>query len=53
MEAVRHLGFVGAVFGPPTMSTWWSLVLCKICLESMYIVAFIMCIFALCSFGAA
>jgi len=34
MAAVRHLGFVGRVFGPRTMSTWWSLVLCIIWLES-------------------
>jgi len=31
MAAFRHLGFVvGRVFGPPMMSTRWSLVLCKI-----------------------
>ena len=35
MAAVRHLGFVGRVLGPPTMNTWWSLSLCKIWLESM------------------
>jgi len=29
MAAAHQLGFVGHVFGPPTMSTWWSLVLCK------------------------
>jgi len=29
MAAVRHLGFVGGVFGPPTMSTWWSLMCAK------------------------
>jgi len=25
MVVVRHLGFVGRVLGPSTMSTWWSL----------------------------
>jgi len=30
MAAVRHLGFVRVVFGPPTNRTWWSLSLCKI-----------------------
>jgi len=35
MAAVRHLGFVGHVFGLPAMSTWYSLSLCKIWLESM------------------
>ena len=30
MAAVRHLGFVLRVLGPPTKSTWWSLLLCKI-----------------------
>jgi len=25
MAAVRHLGFVLRVLGPPTKSTWWSL----------------------------
>jgi len=29
MAAVRHLGFVVRVFGPPTKSIWWSLSLCK------------------------
>ena len=24
MAAVRHLGFVGRVLGPPTKTTWWS-----------------------------
>ena len=24
MAAVRHLGFVLRVFGPPTKSIWWS-----------------------------
>ena len=23
MAAVRHLGFAGRVFGPPTKTTWW------------------------------
>ena len=32
---ILHLGCVGCVFGPPTMSTWWSLMLCKIWLELM------------------
>ena len=31
MAAVRHLGFVLRVFGPPTKSICWSLSLCKIC----------------------
>jgi len=35
MAAVRHLGFVMCVFGPPTKGIWWSLSLCKIWLESM------------------
>jgi len=35
MTAVRHLGFVMCVFGPPTKGIWWSLSLCKIWLESM------------------
>ena len=35
MAAVRHLGFVICVFGPPTKGIWWSLSLCKIWLESM------------------
>ena len=33
IAAVRHLGFVGHVLGPPTMTTWWSLSLCKILLK--------------------
>ena len=35
MAAVRHLGFVMRVWGPPTKAIWWSLSLCKIWLESM------------------
>jgi len=35
MAAVRHLGFVISVFGPPMKSICWSLSLCKICLESV------------------
>jgi len=35
MAAVRHLGFVVWVIGPPTKGVWWFLSLCKICLESM------------------
>ena len=35
MAAVRHLGFVGRLLGPPTMTTWWSLSLCLICFKSM------------------
>ena len=35
MAAVRHLGFVICVFGPPTKGIWWSLSLCKIWRESM------------------
>jgi len=35
MAAVRHLGCVMRVFGPPTKGIWWSLSLCKICLESI------------------
>ena len=34
MAAVRHLGFVMSVFGPPTKGIWWSLSLSKIWLES-------------------
>ena len=35
MAAVRQLGFVTRVWGPPTKGIWWSLSLCKIRLESM------------------
>ena len=35
MAAVRHLGFVMRVWGPPTKGIWWSLSLRKIWLESM------------------
>ena len=35
MAAVRHLGFVMHVWGPPTKGIWWSLSLCKIWLKSM------------------
>ena len=35
MAAVRHLGFVGRLFGPPTMTNWWCLSLCQIRLKSM------------------
>jgi len=35
MAAVRHLGFVVCMFGPPTTSIWWYLSMCKIWLESM------------------
>jgi len=35
MAAVRHLGFVGCVLGPPTMATWWSLSFDKIWLKSI------------------
>ena len=35
MAAVRHLGFVWGTFGPPTVSTWGSLSLCKIWLWLM------------------
>jgi len=35
MAAVRHLGFVGRVLGPPTMTTRWCLSLCRIWLTSM------------------
>ena len=35
MAAVRHLGFVMPVWGPPTKGIRWSLSLCKIWLESM------------------
>jgi len=30
MAAVRNLGLVLRVLGPPTKSIWWSLSLCKI-----------------------
>ena len=30
MAAVRHVGLVLRVLGPPTKSIWWSLSLCKI-----------------------
>ena len=36
MAAVRHLGFVGRLLGPPTTTTLWSLSLCKIWLKSMH-----------------
>ena len=35
MAAVRHIGFVMRVFGSATKSISWSLLLCKIWLESM------------------
>jgi len=35
MAAVRHFGFAMRVFGPPTKGICRSLLLCKICLESM------------------
>jgi len=35
MAAVRHLGFVGRLLGPPTMTTGWSPSLCKIWSKSM------------------
>jgi len=35
MAAVRHLGFLGRLLGPPTMTTWWSLSLRQIWLKSM------------------
>jgi len=35
LPAVRHLGFVGRILGPHTMSTWWSVSLCQIWLKSM------------------
>jgi len=35
MAAVRHLGFVGRLLRPPTMTTWWSLSLFQIWLKSM------------------
>ena len=34
MTDVRYLGFVCGIFGPPTVSTWVSLSLCKIWLWS-------------------
>jgi len=30
LAALRHLGFVMRVLGPPTKGIWWSLSLCKI-----------------------
>jgi len=35
MAAGHHLGFVMRVFGQPAKGIWWSLLLCKIWLESM------------------
>jgi len=35
MLAVRQLGFVGRVLGPPTMTNRWSLIILKILLKSM------------------
>jgi len=35
MGAVRHVGFAMRVLGPPTEGIWWSLLLCKIWLESI------------------
>ena len=35
MAAVRHLGFVGRLLGPPKMTIWWSLSLRQIWLKSM------------------
>jgi len=33
MAAVQYFGFVWGIFGPPTVSTWGSLSLCKICYD--------------------
>ena len=35
MAAVRHLGFIMRLFGPPMKCFWWSLSLCKIWFESV------------------
>jgi len=35
MAVARHFGFVGRLLEPPTMTTWWSLLLCHIWLKSM------------------
>ena len=35
MAAVRHLGFLGHLLGPPTTTTWWSLSFCQIWLVSI------------------
>jgi len=35
MAVIRHLGFIVGVLRLPTKSTWWSLSLCRIWLESM------------------
>jgi len=32
---VRHIGFVVGNLGQPTTTTWWSLSLCEIWLESI------------------
>jgi len=35
MAAMRHLGLVIRVFGPPTKSICWRLLMCRIGLDSM------------------
>jgi len=35
MVAIRHLGFVMHMLGPPTKGFWWCLSLCKIWFELM------------------
>ena len=45
MAAVRHLGFVMRVFGPPTNGIWWFLSLCKLWFKLIDAVVSIMCTF--------
>jgi len=35
MTAVRHLGFMVRMFRQPTNGIWWSLLMCKIWLQSI------------------
>ena len=49
MAAVRYLGFVMRVWGPPTKGIWWSLSLCKIWLERCSFDN--MHVFGFCEFG--
>jgi len=46
MAAVRHLGFVMCVFGPPVNGIWWSLWLCKIYLVGIDDVVLMICMFS-------
>jgi len=51
MAVVRHLGFVGRLLRPPTMTTWWSLWLRQIWLKSMQYSFYNMKLSIFCQFG--